>query len=74
MCVCVCAHAHLYVHACVLCGQQLTQSSPIHPPHPLSEVPEPVRRIEVWLDDAHWSLTQDDGQLQVADIRLTNFR
>lgn len=27
--------------------------------------PEPVRRIEVWLDDAQWSLMQDDGQLKV---------
>ena len=56
-------------------SQTFTYSFPymhthIHSP----EVPEPVRRIEVWLDDAHWSLTQEDGQLQVADICLTNFR
>jgi hypothetical protein len=38
------------------------------------ESAEPVRQIEVWLDDAHWLLTQDDGQLQMADIRFTNFR
>ena len=68
-CVCVCVCGVVCVYVC----DQLTQMTP-HPPHPLSEVPEPVRRIEVWLDDAHWSLTQDDGQLQVADIRLTNFR
>lgn len=35
--------------------------------------PEPLRRIEVWLDDAQWSLTQEDGQLKMADISLTNF-
>ena len=37
-------------------------------------VPDPVHRIEIWLDDAHWWLTQKDGQLQIADIKLTNFR
>ena len=31
-------------------------------------VPEPVRRIEVWLDDAQWSLMQDDGQLKVGVV------
>ena len=36
--------------------------------------PEPVQRIEIWLDDAHWWLTQKDGQLEIADIKLTNFR
>ena len=36
--------------------------------------PEPVHRIEIWLDDAHWWLTQKDGQLEIADINLTNFR
>ena len=25
------------------------------------------------MDDAHWSLTHNDGQLQVADICFTNF-
>lgn len=35
--------------------------------------PEPVRRIEVWLDDSQWNIMQDDGQLQVSEIRLTNF-
>uniref|UniRef100_A0A1X7V154 FMP27/BLTP2/Hobbit GFWDK motif-containing RBG unit domain-containing protein n=1 Tax=Amphimedon queenslandica TaxID=400682 RepID=A0A1X7V154_AMPQE len=35
--------------------------------------PEPVRRIEVWLDDAQWSLMQDDGQLKISTIQLTNF-
>lgn len=34
---------------------------------------DPTRRIEIWLDDAHWSLTASDGQLQLADICLTNF-
>ena len=37
------------------------------------EAPEPVRRIEVWVDDAHWWLTHDDGQLQLADVCFTNF-
>ena len=36
------------------------------------EAPEPVRRIEVWVDDAHWWLTHDDGQLQLADVCFTN--
>jgi hypothetical protein len=31
----------------------------------MSLAPEPLRRIEVWLDDGQWSLMQDDGQLQV---------
>ena len=35
--------------------------------------PEPVRRVEVWLDDSQWNIMQDDGQLQVSEIRLTNF-
>ena len=39
------------------------------PPEPA----DPLRRIEIWVDDAHWWLTQDDGQLQVADICFTNF-
>ncbi|XP_065892546.1 bridge-like lipid transfer protein family member 2 isoform X2 [Dysidea avara] len=34
--------------------------------------PEPIRRIEVWLDDARWWLTQDDGQLHMCDITFTN--
>ena len=38
-----------------------------------TEAPEPVRRIEVWVDDAHWWLTHDDGQLQLADVCFTNF-
>lgn len=38
-----------------------------------AEAPEPVRRIEVWVDDAHWWLTHDDGQLQLADVCFTNF-
>ena len=37
-------------------------------------VPEPVQRIEIWLDDAHWWLTQKDGQLEIADISINNFR
>ena len=37
-------------------------------------VPEPVQRTEIWLDDAHWWLTQKDGQLEIADISITNFR
>ena len=37
-------------------------------------VPEPVQRIEIWLDDAHWWLTQKDGQLEIADISIANFR
>ena len=57
-------HAHTHTHA----------HTHMHTHIPSPEVPEPVRRIEVWLDDAHWSLTQEDGQLQVADICLTNFR
>ena len=32
--------------------------------------PEPVRRIEMWLDDAQWSLMQEDGQLQVGGAKL----
>ena len=32
--------------------------------------PEPVRRIEMWLDDAQWSLMQEDGQLQVGGVKL----
>lgn len=41
---------------------------------PNDSVPaDPVRRIEIWVDDAHWWLTQDDGQLQVADVCFTNF-
>lgn len=32
--------------------------------------PEPVRRIEMWLDDAQWSLMQEDGQLQVGGVNL----
>lgn len=40
-------------------------------PHPLPSVP--TLRIEIWVDDAHWSLTESDGQLQLADICLTNF-
>ena len=35
---------------------------------------EPVRRIEVWLDDATWGLMQEDGQLKVANISLINLR
>ena len=35
---------------------------------------EPVRRIEVWLDDATWGLMHEDGQLKVADISLINLR
>ena len=35
---------------------------------------EPIRRIEVWLDDAQWWLTQDDGQLHMCDITFTNCR
>ena len=38
---------------------------------PVSAV-EPVRRIEVWLDDATWGLMQEDGQLKVANISLIN--
>ena len=38
-----------------------------------AEAPEPVRRIEVWVDDAHWWLTHDDGQLQLADVCFANF-
>lgn len=34
---------------------------------------DPTRRIEVWVDDAHWSLTESDGQIKLADIFLTNF-
>lgn len=34
---------------------------------------DPTRRIEIWLDDARWTLTDSDGQLQLADICLTNF-
>ena len=47
----------------------------LYPSHLLSlPVPsDPTRRIEIWLDDAHWSLTDSDGQLQLADINLTNF-
>ena len=37
-------------------------------------MPEPVQRIEIWLDDAHWWLTQKDGQLEIADISINNFR
>lgn len=36
-------------------------------------LPDPMRRIEIWVDKAHWSLTDSDGQLQLADIRFTNF-
>ncbi len=28
---------------------------------------EPTRRIEVWLDDAQWSIMHSDGQLQVRE-------
>ena len=35
---------------------------------------EPTTRIEVWLDDAQWWLTQDDGQLHMCDITFTNCR
>ena len=35
--------------------------------------PEPVRRIEVWVDDAQWSLMHEDGQLKVGEIRFSNF-
>jgi hypothetical protein len=42
-------------------------------PGQFSGAPEPVHRIEIWLDDAHWWLTQKDGQLSIADIQLTNF-
>lgn len=30
-------------------------------------------RIEVWVDDTHWTLTHSDGQLHLADICFTNF-
>ncbi|KAL5477873.1 hypothetical protein EMCRGX_G024726 [Ephydatia muelleri] len=39
---------------------------------PPVSVVEPVRRIEVWLDDATWGLMHEDGQLKVADISLIN--
>ena len=35
---------------------------------------EPVRCIEMSLDDAKWGLMQEDGQLKVADISLINLR
>ena len=35
--------------------------------------PEPVRRIEIWVDDAQWSLMHEDGQLKAAEIRFSNF-
>ena len=34
---------------------------------------EPMRRIEIWVDDTHWTLTHSDGQLRLADITITNF-
>ncbi|CAI8057604.1 Protein KIAA0100 [Geodia barretti] len=42
-------------------------------PGQFAGVPEPVQRIEIWLDDAHWWLTQKDGQLEIADISINNF-
>ena len=37
-----------------------------------SRKPQPVRCIEVWLDDAHWWLTESDGQIKLADVTLAN--
>jgi len=34
---------------------------------------EPMRRIEIWVDDTNWTLTHSDGQLRLADIQFTNF-
>ena len=34
--------------------------------------PHPVLRIEVWLDDGYWWIADKDGQLQLADVTLTN--
>ena len=36
-------------------------------------LPDPMLRIEVWIDDTHWTLTHSDGQLHLADICFTNF-